>query len=679
LVEEVTVAVATAVRLAALQVTAATGRQPEVPGAVTSSAPVGTAGWPGPFELVRQHPRAVTLLLVTLAVMAGWRWLRHKAATERHRELPSLPRTVWRLARLVTLEERRIWRIGYAAGQLAWELVTRLGPPGTSLRLQLVVVALLLGRSAYVFRRRGRVFGEMFQLAADKCKYPRTTRSKRGAELQRHKYVRMHRWQHTDKVGLHTVVVSPEMDKGLGRIREDFEREWTHTVPKVPGQCFKYVWLTNKRSTARSHRKARLPRVRAIPVADIPDRAPWPGPMTTPPVIPWRDPAPLGEELLAYVDALRKGHFEDGTPVWPLSDLWRRARHGTYLFPVEDLWRKFALGVTIGGQVVIWDPIDCPHMLIGGPNNTGKSNLERLLILQALAHPDQWRVIGFDPLAVELNWLEGLPGVELVATTLEDIAGGFQRILRELAKRQTLCEAAGVNNFLKLKNPPPALLVVIDEVTELLAQEGAKDEEGKAEDQLRGWMSRKLAVIARTGRKYGVYLVVATQRPDVALGFLGNMKAQLHARLATAYMDTTASRMVLDNTRATELPPSDEFPGRHLAQFDSRWVELQGFWVDHADAMRFVGPPSDSGRFPGEDDRPASTGRPVQPDLAAATATAEAELEGEQPTNGEAPAAAAARKPTAAGARPATDGQPAGEHPPDELAERRRKRLVKGG
>jgi membrane protein implicated in regulation of membrane protease activity len=569
------------------------------PAALGSVTPASVWELPG---VAWRHPKATLLLLALAAALIGWRWLRRKAANQYHKELPSLPRTLGRLVRLISLEERRVWQLVYLAGELGWFGLNLLDPAGTGLRLQLAVLALLLGRSSYVFRRRGRVFAEMFKLAADKCKYPKTTRNQRGADLQRHRYVRVHRWVETDKVGLHTIVVSPEMDKGLGRIREDFEREWTHTVPKPAGRCLRYVWLTNKDADEGRWRKARLPRVRAVPVADIPKRAPWPGPMTEPPIVAWRDPAPLGEEVLAWLHAFRKGRFEDGTPVWPARDLWQRARHGVYLFPAEDLWRKFALGLTIGNQLVLWDPVDCPHMLIAGPNKTGKSNLERLLALQALARPDQWRVIGFDPLGVELGWLADVPGpgVELLATSLEDIAVGFRRILREIAIREARCQTAGVNNVLELKKPPPMLLVLIDEVTVLLSKEGGRSEEAKAEDALKEWMSRTLAKIALTGRKYGVYLVLATQRPDVSLGFLGAMKAQLHARLATAYMDSTASRMVLDNTRATELPDSDKFPGRSLVQFDSRAVVLQAFEVKHGDAMRFVGPPADSGAFPAD-------------------------------------------------------------------------------
>jgi FtsK/SpoIIIE family len=630
-----------------------------------NSAPVASL-W-GPLGLAWRHPTATLLLLAVVATGVGWWWLRRKAATRYHKDLPSLPRTLWRLVRLVCLEERRVWKVAYVAGELGWFALNLLDPAGTGLRLQLAVLALLLGRSAYVFRRRARVFGEMFKLAADKCKYPKTTRNQRGADLQRHKYVRVHRWVETDKVGLHTIVVSPEMDKGLGRIREDFEREWTHTVPKPAGRCLQYVWLTNKDAADGRWRKARLPRVRAVPVADIPRRAPWPGPMTEPPIVRWRDPAPLGEEVLAWLHAFRKGRFDDGTPAWPPGDLWRRARHGVYLFPAEDLWRKFALGLTIGGQTVIWDPIDCPHMLIAGPNKTGKSNIERLLALQALARPDEWRVMGFDPLGVELGWLAEVPGpgVELLATNLEDIAVGFQRILREIAIREVRCQTAGVNTVLELKKPPPMLLVIIDEVTELLGKDGGKSEEGKAEDALKEWMSRTLAKIARTGRKYGVYLVLATQRPDVSLGFLGNMKAQLHARVATAYMDSTASRMVLDNTRATELPDSDLFPGRSLVQFDSRAVELQMFEVKHGDAMRFVGPRQDSGAFPAEPAEPAeptaAPADPVEVEQPAATGAAASQEEPEPAADGGGDLADAGEGDQAGELVPSADGAPAGD------------------
>lgn len=78
-------------------------------------------------------------------------------------------------------------------------------------------------------------------------------------------------------------------------------------------------------------------------------------------------------------------------------------------------------------------------------------------------------------------------------------------------------------------------------------------DEAKAQQAMKGEATSIIGSLARLGRAAGVFLQIATQRPDSKL-IPGELKANLGCRLACGNMASTASSMVLENGDATRTP-----------------------------------------------------------------------------------------------------------------------------
>ena len=116
---------------------------------------------------------------------------------------------------------------------------------------------------------------------------------------------------------------------------------------------------------------------------------------------------------------------------------------------------------------------------------------------------------------------------------------------------------------------------MVDEVFELLAKEGIKDDEGKERDALHARCSNLIAQLTRLARACGIFVVLCTQRPDVTSGLNGATKNNLDARIACGRMDNTPSMMVLDSERATSLP---KIRGRSLLRVPGQFYEYQTYF-----------------------------------------------------------------------------------------------------
>lgn len=270
----------------------------------------------------------------------------------------------------------------------------------------------------------------------------------------------------------------------------------------------------------------------------------------------------------------------------PIPKLPKMAKHPG---PGKHDWDKFPLGVQEDGSEALWDVSTFPHLLIAGPTGSGKSVMQRAILLHALVHPD-WRVIGIDPKRVELSWLKGRDGVLRIATLLEDSVDVLESVKEQMTERFDRMSQDGANHFKSLHPAPPAILVMVDETFNLLAVEGIKTEEGKERDQMKGRATALLGEIGRLGRAAGIHLVLATQRPDAKV-IPGELRNNCDARIACGRMDTTPSLMVLDSEAATRLPA---IKGRSMLRCGQNLIEMQGYFSEISDIDRFSAPSEES-------------------------------------------------------------------------------------
>ncbi|MER7913614.1 type VII secretion protein EccCa [Streptomyces sp. NPDC096068] len=250
-------------------------------------------------------------------------------------------------------------------------------------------------------------------------------------------------------------------------------------------------------------------------------------------------------------------------------------------FDVAAKWRPRAaldarlrvpVGVTEDGEVVELDLKESaqggmgPHGLLIGATGSGKSELLRTLVA-ALAATHSSEVLNlvlvdFKGGATFLG-MERLPHTSAVITNLADELPLVDRMMDslngEMIRRQELLRESGHASLLDYERaraagarlaPFPALLVVVDEFSELLA--------GKPE------FIDLFVSIGRLGRSLGVHLLLASQRLDESR--IHRVEGHLSYRVALRTFSSMESRSVIGVSHAYELPSS---PGHGYLKVDT--------------------------------------------------------------------------------------------------------------
>lgn len=212
----------------------------------------------------------------------------------------------------------------------------------------------------------------------------------------------------------------------------------------------------------------------------------------------------------------------------------------------------FALGKDIGGNSVIADIAQFPHVLIAGATGSGKSVCINSLITSILykAKPNEVKLIMIDPKMVELGVYNGIPHLLIpVVTDPKHAAGALNWAVAEMKNRYQLMKdnkvrnIQGYNILMEENNTPenklPEIVIIIDELADLML--AAKNE---VEDSI-----NSLAALARAA---GMYLVIATQRPSVNV-ITGVIKANVPSRISFAVSSQVDSRTILDSMGAEKL------------------------------------------------------------------------------------------------------------------------------
>lgn len=211
-----------------------------------------------------------------------------------------------------------------------------------------------------------------------------------------------------------------------------------------------------------------------------------------------------------------------------------------------------ALGKDIGGNCVVADIADFPHILIAGATGSGKSVCINSLITSILykAKPDEVKMIMVDPKMVELGVYNGIPHLLIpVVTDPKHAAGALNWAVVEMQNRYNLLKdnkvrnLDGYNKLMEEQGEPdaklPEIVIIIDELADLMTVAKSEVEEA----------INRLAALARAA---GMYLVIATQRPSVNV-ITGVIKANIPSRIAFAVSSQIDSRTIIDSAGAEKL------------------------------------------------------------------------------------------------------------------------------
>lgn len=209
-----------------------------------------------------------------------------------------------------------------------------------------------------------------------------------------------------------------------------------------------------------------------------------------------------------------------------------------------------------------------PHGLIIGATGSGKSEVLRTLVLAlALTHsPEQLNFVLVDfKGGATFAGMSGMPHVSAIITNLGEeisLVDRMQDALQgEMVRRQELLRATGpfanVTDYEKARRggrtdlaPLPALLIVADEFSELLA---AKPE-----------FVDTFVNIGRLGRSLQVHLLMSSQRLEE--GKLRGLDSHLSYRIGLRTFSASESRAVLGVPDAYHLPPQ---PGAGFLKSDT--------------------------------------------------------------------------------------------------------------
>lgn len=226
-----------------------------------------------------------------------------------------------------------------------------------------------------------------------------------------------------------------------------------------------------------------------------------------------------------------------------LGDLYQDAPQAIRRRWERDAPQPATIGRGVDGDVTIDLFGDGPHALVAGTTGSGKSILlQTWLLAMALEHPPRrlrFVLIDFKGGATFAP-LEDLPHTDSVLDDF-DSATAFRALVSvraEITRRERLLADHGCSDVLELEDPPPRLVVVIDEFHALMATHP------KAADLLEH--------LTALGRSLGVHLILATQRP---LGVVtAHMKANINIRVCLRVRDDADSFDVIGVSDAAQLP-----------------------------------------------------------------------------------------------------------------------------
>lgn len=225
---------------------------------------------------------------------------------------------------------------------------------------------------------------------------------------------------------------------------------------------------------------------------------------------------------------------------------------------LEPCITKIALGVNAAGVPVYLDFAKLPHWLLAAATGMGKTQLLHLVL-------HQLRCKNYDIYLADYKGIDF--GAEYrVAGHYADNNASLRKMLDtvvdEMYRRRACFANAQCSSFEDYVQATgdnlPHIVVVLDETSMILDITGReKDEKADVARIL-----RDLLVLGRTARAFKIFLLLSTQRTDVA-SIPGSLKAHTDGRICGHTADAQSSIVILDDGSASKLPA---VPGRFIVR-----------------------------------------------------------------------------------------------------------------
>jgi S-DNA-T family DNA segregation ATPase FtsK/SpoIIIE len=247
----------------------------------------------------------------------------------------------------------------------------------------------------------------------------------------------------------------------------------------------------------------------------------------------------------------------------------------------EELIREYIrsddifVGISHFGNIVI-NFSEIPHLFIAGETHSGKGNVTKNIILQLLYKSLHKRI---DIFVIDFkSGLDYTPVKSIIKVHKEynDILKLLQSLTKEMKRREVLLEKVEVENIDEYNKTASNQLHRIY----LIADEAVDAVSGKDDDPIKDALTQ----LARKSRAGGIHLILTTQLPSTKT-FGNQLKNNIPMRICGRFADESASRIVIDSTKASKLP---EIKGRMLYKLGADTYEMQTPKVSNQLITQFV-------------------------------------------------------------------------------------------
>ncbi len=268
-------------------------------------------------------------------------------------------------------------------------------------------------------------------------------------------------------------------------------------------------------------------------------------------------------------------------------------------FDESDKKLLLALGEDVNGDYVFEDLAKMPHLLVAGTTGSGKSVTINCILLSLLYKnsPEELKLILVDPKRVELSLYGGIPHL-LSDVIVENgkVVNALKWAISEMERRYKLLQESGVRDIESYRSKMalgemhtftdpdtgnqvtqemenlPAIVIVIDELSDLMASNGKEVE-------------ASIVRLAQMSRAVGIHLIISTQRPSVEV-ITGLIKANLPTRIALKVNSNIDSRTIIDRPGAEKLIGNGDM--LFVGPQNSNPVRLQSPFVQEKEVQKVV-------------------------------------------------------------------------------------------
>lgn len=192
------------------------------------------------------------------------------------------------------------------------------------------------------------------------------------------------------------------------------------------------------------------------------------------------------------------------------------------------------IGVDEEGNGVSIDLANSAHLLIAGATRSGKSVCTYGLLTHVLRMGDSVRLLVADPNDTTIAPFEPLVSWSTSDTHPKEVTEMLLWVRREMDRRKPILRDMRLDKVSEFKPELPMIVIVIDEAANYLRHADA----AAAKE-----LNNELLAVVSQGAKYGVRLVLITQRPDSTI-LSTSTRSQLSARISFRVEDTATAQMV---------------------------------------------------------------------------------------------------------------------------------------